>query len=565
MRALSKMLTVLVLTFFAMAHAQETADREHPRVSELQDKMTDYARGYLQTRLQGIPFMVTVRIEAIRRAKGSDYKPQNEKLPYFDLSEEEIQDEWDDPSASLYVLQSRLRKATVMISLPKSLKDDEVNEIRDSLTSLLRLIPGRDEVRIEQRNWTLGANFWYYSVLAGVIAALLLLGLAFISRSYARRLASAIHEIKPKERAEGENNRPAAEITPGHSGHHSNNKGGSGDLKFRDPLKTREFIAARVSMLAANPNFPNLQAMIEMDKLAERAPKDLGALLMEFPLAKQKEIFALSYKPVWLGAFTDPGELSSESIELAERLCRIQYVEADRDWENLIIQIWRQGNDRVKMLSSLPKDEAFAILKAMPVSIAVPVGRQAFPGAWGVLLDATYAPPHFKSARIKDLHSQLLEKKPANSFAALERYKQETDLLSYLLVSTVAEEKEVYGALPKDSFLWQVRPPYFQVLEAEEDKIKILFEMVSLDDWALALFNVSRDRRRVIEKLFNSKQLFLFNSKMRAIDQAATDKAILGEARERIARLFQSLAGYEATTTSIEVTDDEGSHENKAA
>ena len=67
--------------------------------------------------------------------------------------------------------------------------------------------------------------------------------------------------------------------------------------------------------------------MIEMDKLANQSPKNLGALLMEFPIARQTELFGLSYNSSWLSAFTEPGELSSESLELVDKLCRIQYGE----------------------------------------------------------------------------------------------------------------------------------------------------------------------------------------------------------------------------------------------
>lgn len=539
------LMTILLLLSSVTASAQGALEREHPLVSELQDKLTDYARDYLQTRLQGVPFMVTVKIEALRRATGSNYRPQQEKLPYYDLSEEEIRDEWDDPSASLYVLQSRIQKATVMISLPKALKDEEVQEIKDTLSNLLRLIPGRDEVKVEQRNWSLGTNFWYYAMLSLGGLVLLLIGMTFISRNWAKKLAGAISAIKPKERADGEGaGISTAGTNPGLVSPASSSNG-SGDLKFRDPLKTREFISGRIQELLKNPGFPNLQAMIEMDRLAERHPKDLGALLMEFPIAMQKQLFGLSFKPSWLTAFTEPGELTGDSIELIDRLCRLQYEENDKEWEQLVIQVWRQGTDRVNFLKSLTKDEAFAILKHMPSSVAVPAARVAFPGSWAVLLDPTFKPITLSAGRIKEIYWYTLEKKPLNDFAALERFRQEKDLLSYLLISTLPEEKDIYGALQQNSFLWQVRPPFFLVLEQKEETLKKVFERVTLDEWALALFNVARDFRQPIEKLFNSKQKFIFINKMKAIEQSGLDRSVMGQARERIAKVFYHLSNNE--------------------
>jgi hypothetical protein len=505
--------------------------------------------------------MVTVKIEALRRSTGSNYKPQQERLPYYDLSEEEIRDEWDDPSASLYVLQSRIQKATVMISLPKALKDEEVQEIKDTLSNLLRLIPGRDEVKIEQRNWSLGANFWYYAMLSLGGLALLLIGMTFISRNWAKRLASAIATIKPKDRADNEGasvattgaNSGAAALPGGSSG--------SGDLKFRDPLKTREFISGRIQELLKNPGFPNLQAMIEMDRLAERHPKDLGALLMEFPLAMQKQLFGLSYKASWLTAFTEPGELTGDSIELIDRLCRLQYEENAKEWEQLVIQVWRQGTERVNFLKSLTKDEAFAILKTMPSSVAVPAARVAFPGSWAVLLDPTFKPTTLTPGRIKEIYWYTLEKKPMNDFAELERYRQEKDLLSYLLISTLPEEKDIYGALQQTSFLWQVRPPFFLVLEQKEEVLKKVFERVTLDEWALALFNVARDFRQPVEKLFNSKQKFIFINKMKTIEQAGLDRSVMGHAREKIAKVFYNLSHNEEPV--VEQVEENNSDDNE--
>lgn len=537
---------VLLFTFiFSIpAFPQAVTEREHPRVAELQDRMTDYVRGYLQTRLQGIPFMVTVKIEAMRRKAGSKYTPQSEKLPYYDMAEEEIRDEWDDPSASIYALQARIQKATVMISLPKSLADEEVTEIKDSLTTLLRLIPGRDEIKVELRPWSMmSTGFMNYVVLAGGLLLILLVGMTLISRTWAKRLALAIADIKPRERTDDNASAsvhvPAANVE-GMTGPGSTS-GAQGDVKFQDPLRTREFVAGRVQEIVRNPGFPNLPAMVEMERLAERAPVDLGALLMEFPYEKQKELFSLSFSAHWLKAFTEPGELTAESVALVDRLCRLQYDAESKEWEQLVIQCWRLDSQRVGFLRSIAKDEAFAILKSMPSSIAVPTARSAFPGAWAVLLDPDYKAKPIAPARVKDIYKTALNYKALNTFNALEIYKQEKDLLAYLLISTIPEEKDVYGALPPKSYLWTVRPPFYHVMELSPDEMKEGFSRISIDDWALALFNVSREHRKTLEGMLNSKQKFIFANKMRTIDQSGVDRAVIGAARERIARIFHDL------------------------
>lgn len=519
-------------------------EREHPRVSELQDKMTEYARTYLQTRLQGIPFMVTVKLEVLRRKPGSSYVPQAEKLPYYDLNDEEVRDEWDDPSASIYVLQSRIQKATVLISLPQELKDFEVQEIKDSITTLLRLIPGRDVIMVEQRPWSLGSTFWNYIIAGTVGLSFLLMGLLLISRQWAKRLASAIQEIKPRDKADSETmTGNLSQVSSAHAVGEQQGGGGGGfgsgsDVNFRDPLRTREFISGRVAEILKNPDFPSLKAMLEMDRLAQRSSRDLGALLMEFPLEKQKEIFALSSSPEWLEAYSEPGELTGESVELADRLCRLNYVKGSKNWEHLLIQVWRMGSDAAKFLREVPKEEATAVLRALPPSVSVPVARLAMPGAWAILLDTSYKAKAISPGRIQDLINQAQNVKPLNSFTALEHYSHERDLLNYLRVASVPEEKDVYGALSNDSFLWKVRPPFFEVLEMPVDDLRKEYNKVSLEDWALALFNVPREARSAIESLMNSKQKFIFSNRLRAIDQQGVDRLTIGTAREKIAKIY---------------------------
>lgn len=550
MRRIERLSVQLIMAFlivlnFGIAFGQGALDRPHPRVSELQDKMTEYARSYLQTRLPDIPFLITIRIDPLRRISGNNYEGPAEKLPYFDLSDEEIRDEWDDPKASIYTLQSRIQKATVVVTLPQSLKDAEADEIKDNLMALLRLIPGRDEIRVDRRSWSLGANFWNYVSLSGVLVLLLLFGLMFVSRSWAGKLANAIHDIKPKEKDSSEAPAPINLGGMGGgtgAGGSGGGIGSAGDVKFRDPLRTREFVNARIQELMEAKHFPNLEAMIEMDKLAQRSPRELGALLMEFPKTKQEEIFSLSSHPSWLDAFSNPGELGSETLELLDRISRIHGEGHDPEMDKLLIQVWRLGEDRVKFLKSMSKEEAFSVLKLMPTSISVPAARLAFPGNWAALLDPTYEPKKLPEGRKKEIMWYSIEEKPLLDFKALEKYRQERDLLEYLQIAGVNEERDIYEALPVESFLWQVRPPFYKVMMAEKSILAHVFERATLDDWALALFNVQRDMRQPIEEFFNSKQKFLFLNKMRTIDTSQVEKRILGLAREKIGRIYAEVS-----------------------
>jgi len=567
---MKRIVLTLLLGISIAASAQVPGERQHPRVSELQDKLTDYARDYLKTRLPDIPFLVTLRIEPLRRAPNSGYQIQNERLPYFEIAEEEIRDEWDDPSASLYALQARIQKTTLVVTLPQGLKDAEVDEIKDSLTTLLRLVPGRDEIRVERRSWSIGETFWNYVSLASALLLVLLAGLLVVSRMGAKRLANAILQIKPKDTDKSEGvSLPLPAPAPGATG--GEGKGANGSLRFSDPLRTREFIGGRVHALSQDAHFPNLEAMIAMDKVARQAPHQLGALVAEFPKIKQEEIFSLSYQHYWLDAFSNPGELGPESLELIDRLSRIHYEPEQSHWNALLIQVWRMGNDRPAFMKEIKREEAFAILKRLPSSISIPVARIAFPGAWAVLLDASFQPEDLATARLKALFEMALKRCPRLEYEALARYRQDRDLLDFLQLASHTEEREIYEALPKGSYLWMVRPPFYRIFQAEPEIMKTLLERVTLDEWSLALFNLPREARKVIEDTFTSKQKYLFVNKMRAIDTASFDKSVMGAARARIGKLFfdleqgKSQDKIQEIVNSESATKDSDSGESKAA
>lgn len=562
MRAL---VVILIFLVSGAAFGQGAIERQHPRVSELQDKLTEYARDYLKSRLPDIPYLVTVRIEPLRRDVHSGYRVQNEKLPYFEMIDEEIRDEWDDPSASLYVLQSRLQKATVSVTLPQSLKDAEVDEIKDSLTTLLRLVPGRDEVRVERRSWSLGVTYWYYVGLSVGLVTLLLLGMVFVNWSWSGRLSRAIMQIKSKD---GEKSEPMSPVqVPGSMarGAEDSASGHAGDLKFSDPLRTREFIGRRVQELSQNPCFPNLEAMLLMDRVGRKAPRELGALLMEFPKSKQEEIFSLSHEAHWIEAFADPGELGPESLELIDRLSRLHFEESERATEELKIQFWRLGELRASALKDMERDEAFAILHLLPSSISIPAGRVAFPGAWAVLLEPDTRKPKLSPASQKRIIELMLTKKPRIEYRALETYRQERDLLEYLLTASVLEEREIYEALPTNSQLPHIRPPFYCIFEAEPEMLKMVFERVTLDEWSLSLFNVSREMRKLIEDQFSSKQKYIFISKMRSIDSGNVDRRSLGYARQRIGQIYSDLMQTKNQIAHLEPEGKAGEANEEAA
>ncbi len=57
----------------------------HPRVVEVEEKLTKDAYQFLEKRFPKIPFIVNIEIDPLRRASGAQYGETGESLPYFEV------------------------------------------------------------------------------------------------------------------------------------------------------------------------------------------------------------------------------------------------------------------------------------------------------------------------------------------------------------------------------------------------------------------------------------------------------------------------------------------------
>lgn len=546
----------LVLVTALGARAQQPGSK-HPRVAELENAMTKDASAFLKGRFPDLPFFVTVAIDPVHRYDRLSATKQSERLPYYDVEDEEIRDEWDDPAFPEQGLMARVRKAVVSVSVPNTLTDDEVAEIQQNLSALLNLTPARDEVQVQKRNWQIGPDLRLYGGAAAAALVALLLGLFLITRGSIAPLARALQEAT----SQGAKNAggPVAP-PPSPTLAKDTSRKGLNDVKFSDPIKTREVISKGVRLLAENPAFPNLRDMIIIDRFGAEHPAALGAIVMEFPLEVQKKLFSYSFADHWLHAFAEPGDLDSDCLALLQTLIR-QVRDEDTSWQKLLLTVWRLGDERVTFIRSLPQEEALAVLGHLPKTIAVGTARAAFPGSWGVVLDPNFRPKNLSRETIEMLAMRGAQVKPLREFTLLEKFLHERDLLDYLKTSEPGEERDVYGASPQDSMIHQLRPPFFKVLELDDASLDQLVPRVSLDDWSLALFNIGKNERRSIEKRLSDKQRFMLFERFKAFDGNPPAKQTIGDARERIARYAQSFL----KNNVVDLHQEEPGDEAKAA
>lgn len=525
-----------------LSEAQTTM--KHPRVSELEKTLTKESLDFLKGRFPGHPFMASVSIDPLFREKNRNSEAK-ESLPYYQMSDEEVVDEWDDPALSNSVLMTRVKKIQVTLSVPSTLTDDEISELKQAMISNLGMIEARDQIEVRKRTFSSNeikedrtVTFLGWGAFAWLLFMIGLIGVVWIS---ANKMSNAFALAQSKSNNSGNSAGGIPTVAPTISDSKQDRGSGSGlagDVRFNDPIKTREVISNSVKRLEEHSGFPTLEDMIILHKFSEENPQGLGALLAEFPTDLSHKVFSFSQGDTWLEAMNEPGDVDHHSMTLLNKLIRLQRSELDKELQDLLICVWRLGDKQSDFLKSLSKSEAMSLLHQLPPSLAIASAREVFPGAWAALLDKDFKVDKMSKDRIIQLKGVALKFAPLREWGILEKYKNDKELLSYLKTADPVTEKEIYTASGDIEMLESIRPPFYKVFELSDEQYDRYVQKISIDEWSLSFFNISRIERKGIEKRFTDKQRFRYYELLRSFDTNPPTKNRVGEARERIAKFI---------------------------
>ncbi len=512
--------------------------------------MVSDATSYVKSRFPAMPVLVTVKIDPLRRDTIATGLAETESLPYLSNSPMEILDEWDDPSRSLHELVPRIRSTFVTVSLPKTVTDQELNELREALTIYLNLIQGRDRVDFERRDWAYGRDYTYEIGVASGLVLLFLLGMYLAMRLAAGRIASSVAHNPEGGQAREMGQAPMS--MPTNSGPSSDNstlaRGNLGQVRFDDPIKVRTQIKAVVDELTACASFPQLEDMLILDRKAMENPSALGAALIELPTKLQDRLFQFGIGERWLATFSDPGQLELASYELLYRLAKRQRAQRPPKWDELLLLVWRLGDTLPDFLRAAGQENGIAILANMPAQIAIPAGKRAFPGGWGILLDPSLKRNPLPEKLVDEMRVRAVTLLPLNSLSMLEVYRHERGVLDYLHTAPPPDEQDIYQAVGQNSIIHRLRPPFYVVFDLDAPTLKRLINAFPMESWALAMFNVPRDRRKQLENALSDKQKYFLIEFLRQLDQQHPSEKIVGEMREAIARHYHKIHATSSLT-----------------
>jgi hypothetical protein len=529
-----------------LAWAQDVSvSKKHPRVSELEDFLQREANDFLKGRFPGQPVLVKVKIDPLHRSSRYDDRAQ-ESLPYMDLDQEEIKDEWDDPSATTWALLNRVRRIQVNVSLSESITDDEIGETKENLSATLKLVGGRDEVNVERKKWVrpdrtfLLAGFFLLLAVIAIIA-----GLYFVNQASIKKVAAAILELKPEveKDAGGTNGASGGSLNVGSTDVLSQESQKRSEMSVSDPLRIQEFVTNAARLLEKRSGFPSRFDVYELDELGRNHPEELGAVVVNFTPETQRRLFSMTGKGHWVTAFAQPGSASISALEVVQKLARMSRDPGVAAWDQLIIQVWRMNSDqRQDFLKRLDKKEVFQILRELPKGDAVNAARTLFPGAWAPVLEHPEGEKIVAASRCEELLKSSHDVLPLAKFDRVENFLEEKTLLEYIRFASVNEERELYAVLKEDSLVKERRVAFYPVLDAPDAVKKELCLAFSPEQWAVALMGVEFTERARVEQHFNEKQKYLYSEMRRRYEQARPSRDRIADMREKIAKIYSEMS-----------------------
>lgn len=534
---------------------------ESPRVIEIQEKIKTDISDFLEKFSPNTKYSVQVKVKPLRRRY--DQNSRNEDLPFMEFQEDLILDEWDDPKTNVYSLYSRISEARVSIFIEDKVTIENRSKFKEALLLDVNLVPGRDSVTIEAIstpvletafNWKDQTEILLLGVML-IIAVVLGVGLNSLSKKIIPQQALNSNENKNDRSSPVPAAPTMSAVAPIPSS--TGNGGGfselKGDLNIQDPSQINAVVGKKITKLLDSDVFPTLSDMVIFEELLKKDPSSFSYLVYEFPLDAQKNIYQLGKGELWFKGFSDVGFPSKVVLISLDTMIRNRTVHQDQNFENLLIHSWRLTKNLTSFIKSVSKEEAFSILYYLPKDISIPVARKCFPGSWGGILEDKPVNVLSDTKKIQSLITEVLRLQPYFNYESLQVFKNRKDLLVYLDTVEPHEEKDIYSVMGEENDLSSVRPPFYKFFELEKEKRANVYKKFSMNEWAVACFNIERHDKDIVTDLMDEKEKYLFSHILKSIDQNSALAANKIEIRKAISHyVFENHSSPEEAEQSQE-------------
>jgi hypothetical protein len=527
MRKISLVLLTLFICFNSYAS----------RVTEMEFRIASDTEKFLKDIFGDNIISVNVEVKPLKRIGSSS--ETSESLPFMYVENQQVTDEWDNQEISIFQLYNRIASAKIKVVLKDSVEIQNIDRFKTNLLNYLKLKPGRDyvEVDFEARFFSLKKDIASYEkyIYPTLIGFLLITFLVWGLKNIQPKVPIATSATSSGTQSVA--TAPSIRVANSEVTSKSSSVSASSNISLSDPTKTIALIKSKIEQIESSGTFPTLNDMILFEELLYENADAFSFLVYEFTQENQNKLFSMGTGDHWYKAYSEIGSPSIACINFLEKMARNRNYHATKPFEELLISCWRMGGKLKDVVAALDFKEAISILYYLPKSVSIPVARSAYPGRWAEVLSDVKVAAINNFDKIEQTKKLALNIYPSLSIEALESYRKQRDLLIYLKTATPSEEEDVYKILGDQSKLKSIRPPFYALFELEDSKRREVIDQLSLDQWAIALFNVSRDQRKMIDEVLNDKEKYLLSESLKALDQSPPAKAEVGELRERIAKM----------------------------
>ncbi len=574
MKVYTKTILIILasLSIFSTLNAKEEFSRLN-RVFEVENNIKSRSTLYIKKFIPENKFSLEVKVSPLLRNYQNSNPENNSNLPFYDLSEHDTLDEWEDPLYPIDSLFQRIKEAKLTLKIDDGYIPKNISLFKENILREAGLKVGRDDIKVEFVAFTLVEKridlkemfsnpefIQTFSLIVFAIFSLLLLS----------RFTKQTRVQQDSNKKDTNNIQATAPAPSTQRAHAPNLSSGAqeikGDLSLSDPLQVSRIIKQKITALLSDEKFPLLQDLILFEELLTANSNAFAYLIYEFPLNMQEKIFRYGRDEKWNKGFLEAGIADKKVILTLDQMLRERNQNKDHSFEKLIISLWRMSPKKLEyFLKDVESEISIGLLYHLPKELSLPVARKLYPGNWAKTLSEN--PPYSFDDQImvNKMYEKALIAFPLFEIESLRVSKNKKDLLRYLYYAEPKEEEEIYSITGSMYSLTSVRPPFFTFFKLNEEKKQSIFAQYSIEQWALISFNTSREYRTLLNDLMDDKQKYLFSLSLKLLDSTqSADLIERGKLREEIGLLSYDQQKSEHDTKQT-IKEDSHEENDKAA
>ncbi len=491
---------------------------------EVQDKIKKDISIFLEKFAPNTKYSIKVSVKPLKQNLQNN--SASEDLPFMEFQEEMILDPWDNPNTSIYELYGRIEEARVSVLIDAKVKIEDQRKFKETLLEEVNLVPGRDLVNLDfistpvlVKEFSIN-DYNQVLLLGAILLVVLVLGVGLNSLS--RKISPGPTVVNNKDQ-EGVSNNTMPMSMPSQMNVNPPVASGSageltGSFQVQDPSKIHEVVQKKIKKLIESEFFPSMNDMLILEKLCEVNQSSFSFLIYEFPETIQRKIYQLGRGDMWFEGFSNVGLPSKEVLISLDHMLRERNLNFNAKFEELLIMSWRLDLKLVDFVKNMDKTQAFTLLYYLPKNISIPVAKECFPGSWGEILSSRPMECLFSEKELTKFLKLAGDILPPLNFDSLQTFKNRKDLLLYLDTIEPHEEKEIYSVVGEESDLKSVRPPFYRFFELSKEDRSEIFKTFSLNEWAVACFNIGRTEKEQVVSLMSDKEKFMFSHLLKTLD-----------------------------------------------